>query len=157
MRIFKATFCAILLSGIWLAPVQAQSLLENQSISFGTFGLVPVQTSGQVIIDLAGTTTVSGAVISTAPGQVGNFTVAGFPSLTQVTITASQVTALSTAGSPPGATLSLSDFVFPDPAIIGNDTQLNFDMGATMTTDGTIIDYVAGAYSGTIMITVVVP
>lgn len=157
MHIMSAISCAILLSAIWLTPVQAASLLENQPLTFGTLGLIPVAPSGQVVVDMAGTTTASGAVISTAPGQAGNFTVAGFPRLTQVTITASQVSAMSNAGSPPGATFSLSNFVFPDPAIVGNNTQLNFDMGATMTTDGTIADYVAGAYSGTILLTVVVP
>lgn len=157
MHIIKVTICAIMVSVTWGVQVQAQNFVENQAISFGTFGLIPTEASGQVIIDLAGTTSVSGAAISTSPGQVGNYTVVGLPRLTPVTITASQITALSTGGGPAGTTLSLSNFVFPDPAVVGNNSQLNFDMGATMTTDGTIKDYLAGAYSGTILLTVVVP
>lgn len=157
MRAINTTICAILLSGIWLAQASAASLLENQPISFGTFGLVPIQSSGQVVVDMAGTTTVSGAVISTAPGQAGNYTANGFGRQNLVTIIVSQVSALSTAGGPPGTTLSLSNFVFPDPAVTNNQSKLIFDLGATLTTDGTIQDYVAGAYTGTILITVVVP
>ncbi len=157
MRIFKATFFALLLSGIWLAQASAASLLENQPLTFCTMGLIPIAASGQVVVDMAGTTIASGAAISTSPGQAGNYTALGFGRQTLVTILVSQVSALSSAGSPPGTTLSLSNFVFPDPAITNNQSKLIFDLGATLTTDGTIQDYVAGAYSGTIMITVVVP
>lgn len=157
MRAIKTAICAILLLGIWLAQASAASLLENQPLSFGTMGLVPPSASGQVVVDMAGTTIASGAAISTAPGQAGNYTANGFGQQSLVTIIVSQVSALSTAGGPPGTTLSLSNFDFPDPAITNNQSKLIFDLGATLTTDGTIQDYVAGAYTGTILITVVLP
>ena len=157
MRVIKIAVLAFLASGIWLAPVQAQSIIENQGLSFGILGLVPTAASGQITVDLTGTTTTSGAAISTSPGQLGNYTANDLGRQTLVTITVSQVTALSNAGSPPGATLSLSNFLFPDPAVTNNQSKLIFDLGATLTTDGTITDYAEGAYSGTILITIVVP
>lgn len=157
MRATKIIVSAFLLSGVFLGQADAASLLENQPISFGTMGVIPTSASGQIMIDLAGVTTVSGAIISTSPAQLGNYTANGFGRQTLVSVTVSQVSPLSTAGGPPGTTLSMSNFVFPEPTITNNQSKLIFDLGATLTTDGTIQDYVAGAYSGTILITVIIP
>lgn len=157
MRPIYVVIFAAVLSGIWFPRVQAQSLIEDQPLSFGLIGIIPSMSSGTVSVDLAGTTTTSGAIFSATSGQVGTYTATGFTALTAVSLSATMQTALSNAGNPPGATLSLSAFVFPDPAITDSGGQLIFDMGATLTTDGTITDYGSGIYDGTLVITIIIP
>lgn len=160
MRLIKAVICAFVISGYWIAiaQVHAQTLTQDQPLSFGLIGMIPSETSGDITIDLAGTTTASGAMFSAMDGQFGTFSATGVtPPFSAVSLSAAQISPLSNAGNPPGATLSLSNFLFPSSPTSNAQAKLTFDMGATLSTDGTISQYGTGAYTGSIVITLIVP
>lgn len=157
MRQELAVLCALWAGILLPGTVCAQSISQDRAMSFGTFGIDPGITSGDIAVNLAGITSTSGAFFSLVDGDTGSYTVTGLPVSTAVTIMGSEVDPLDTPANAPSAVMPLTDFLFPASPVSDPSGVLVFDMGCTASTQVDSVNYNAGSYSGVVLVTVVVP
>ncbi len=137
---------------LWGVGANAQTITENQPLSFGKIVLVNNTAARQIELFPSGTYTADPEYIFFTDPQLGNITVDGYPPATPLTVTVG-VTNLTAGGSP--ALFSLSD-TFTNPASITTDGSgsVTFDVGATMKSDGSGSSFSDSLYDGSYTITV---
>lgn len=154
-RFNKKTFlCFFCLTCLYFLDNQAnaQTITENQPLSFGKIVLVNNAAPRQIKLFPAGSYTADPEYIFFTDPQLGNITVDGYPPATPLNVTVG-VTNLTGGGSP--ALFSIQS-TFTNPASITTDGtgSATFDVGATLISDGSGASFTDNLYDGTYTVTV---
>ena len=130
---------------------QAQTITENQPLRFGTIMLTDNNAPRQIQLLSNGNYNADPQIVFFTDPQLGNFTVTGYPPLKILNVTINLVD-LTNGGTP---VFSLSNS-FTNPALIVTNLSgsATFDVGATLSSDGSGSGFTDGSYDGVYSITV---
>ncbi len=142
-------FNSLLLASILLgnAPTFAQAITENSPLTFGKFIITNNAAIRQIELLSGGGFNADPEYVFFIDPQMGNVTVTGYPPATPLTVTVG-VTDLDPMG---GGVVNFSTGVtFTNPAAIVTDGagEVTFDVGATLSSDGSGSTHTDDDYDG---------
>lgn len=136
-----------------ISDVKAQTLTENISLSFGKVVLTDNSSSHRIILLSSGGFTADPQYIFFSEPRLANVTVDGYPPSTPLTVSVG-TTNLNKSGG--GSAFFFTSDVFTNPAIIVTDSfgSATFDVGATLSSNGSGSNFVNNNYQGNYTVTV---
>lgn len=134
----------------------AQTLTEDQVLSFGTFALKNNSAAHAFIVHRDGSTTADPEYIEILPAQEAIFSVTGCPPNTNVTINIDNAS-MTLGGGGAGEAFTVDTYTLPPVTQTDGAGNLTFDVGATMTSSGTGTMYTDGGHSDQFDVTIMCP
>lgn len=141
---------------VCVPPAGAQTLTEDQVLSFGTFALKNNNAAHAFIVHRDGSTTADAAYIEILPAQEAIFSITGCPPNTNVTINIDNAS-MTLGGGGAGEAFTVDTYTLPPATQTDGAGDLTFDVGATMTSSGTGTMYTDGGHSDQFDVTIMCP
>jgi hypothetical protein len=131
----------------------AQTITENAPLTFGKLVLVDNSSVKTVTLLASGSYTADPDYIFFSDPQLGNITVDGYPPFTPLSVSVGLTTLNSLGG---GSAVFSTGTTFTNPAVIATDAagSVTFDVGATLSSDGSGVIFTDNDYEGVYTITV---
>lgn len=153
MKLFISHKIIILSIWFWVCPAQAQTIIENEALSFGKFVLVDNNAPRTINLLPNGSYIADPKFIFFNDPQIGNISVEDYPPLTTLTII------VGTTSLIPNMTGTMNFFVestFTNPAVVITDAlgSATFDVGATLKSNGNGSTPTDDTYQGVYSVTV---
>ncbi len=132
--------------------VNAQEIIENTRVTFGEVVLIDNSAPKTVILLPSGGYVADPEFIFFTEPKLGNVTVTGYPAFTALSVSVSNAT-LNAGGN---AAIFTTDNTYTNPinVITNADGSARFDIGATLSSDGSGIAFGSSHYKGDFTITV---
>jgi hypothetical protein len=148
------SFCLVFLCGaLFLTEtVRAQEIIENVKVTFGEVVLIDNSSPKTVELLPSGDYVSDPEYIFFTEPKLGNVTVTGYPAFTALSVAVSNAT-LVAGGS---AAIFTTDNTYTNPinVITNADGSATFDIGATLSSDGSGTAFGSSHYKGDFTITV---
>ena len=149
----KKAFLVFILAVGFSSIAHAQTITENQPLSFGRVVLVDNAAGRQIELLAGGGFNADPEYVFFIDPEMGNVTVDGYPAFTPLTVTITTTNVDPLGG---GSTNFSTSSTFTNPAVIVTDAlgSVTFDVGAILTSDGSGSTHTDDQYEGTYSMTV---
>lgn len=134
-------------------PAAAQTVVELDPLSFGTFVVPSNAAVSTLTVPLNGSVSTTGSIIALTQGVAGRYRVGGLPgnAIVDIDITAAP---LFGPALPPSQYFQITAFDHPPTVTTNASGTATFRLGATLSTSGSGVPYTDSTYTGTIDVTV---
>jgi hypothetical protein len=139
----------LILFGVAATPVFADpQILTLQRLDFGILAVRANAVPSTLTLSPQGAANYGSAFVSIATGTPGRYRLTGYPAFTDISVTMSAST-ITLASGVPGESFSVAAPI-TKPLTLRTDIngQVDFDLGASLTTSGSNVLYQDGAYVG---------
>ena len=154
----RAWLAGLSFAAISITPGWAEIVLSQDApIQFGKFLVRDNSAVGSLSVPPSGGITASSEFLVLEAGQPGRFTITGLDPDQVVTIAGSAAPLFGAVNSKGDTFFRVSQFLTPPLLQADGTGQLVFDMGATLQTSGSGVQYIDDRYTAQIVLSVVLP